>query len=684
MLKFCGVPRIFVPARAMRVLVLVFLGLSAGCTSTVTTLVPNSYVTTSGADSGTSVSALDLLDESGLTSNAAQFVQFRAKSAGTAYSGYRTYTLPGSITPGSITQIQLLVNYLGPMRQVQSWTWQIMDWSNGGFFTVGDNFFVPDASPWTILTFNLDGNNLANYVRQNDGQIRVRVFSNNTAGDADIDYEALAVTSTSIPVPPGPSFYVSTSGNDTNTGTIALPWRHIAKAASTVGPGSTVYVRGGTYNERVVLQNSGSAAAGFIQFQSFPGENAIIDGTGLTVPASATAAPAGLVQITDLSYVIFQGFEIRNYTANSSNVFPAGISIAGSGTEIRGAHNRIHAISNGINGAHGLAVYGTSGSASLNHVFIDGNELFNLTLGQSESMALNGNVQYWTVTNNVVHDNDNIGIDAIGFEGTAPSTSVDQARDGTISANVVYNINDNNNPAYPPHDNSADGIYVDGGTRIIIERNVLHHDNLGIELASEHSGRVTSHVVARSNLVYLNTAPGISIGGFDASRGSTDHCTIVNNTLFQNDSTPNDGSGEFQMQFFPNNGTVSGNVFENNIVDANSQGVLINNQFTNPAVSLDHNLYFAPNGDPSNNTWVYDNQTFSTFASYQAATGQDSHSSFANPQLLDTSAPVLWVQGTSPAVNAGIDPGAVAVGITDQAGFPRVQGGAIDIGAYEQ
>jgi hypothetical protein len=382
--------------------------------------------------------------------------------------------------------------------------------------------------------------------------------------------------------------------------------------------------------------------------------------------------------------VVLQGFELRNVISNNSSSFPAGISVVGAGTELELSHNVIHAINNGIFGAHGLGIYGTSGSTSLNNLLIDGNELYNLILGQSESMALNGNVQFWEVTNNIVHDNNNIGIDAIGFEPTSPNPAVDQARDGYIGGNLVYNINDNNNPAYPKNDNSAGGIYVDGGTRITIERNVLHHNNLGVELASEHAGHATSQVVARSNLIYFNTAPGVSIGGYNTSVGSTYHCTIINNTLIQNDSTPNDGSGEFQMQFFPNNGTVSANVFENNIVFANSQGVLINNPLPHPAVSLDYNLYYAPNGDPANNTWIYNNQTFSTFASYLSGARQDAHSQFANPQILSGALPDLWVMANSPAVDAGTDPGAVVRGTFDQAGFARVQGGRIDIGAYEQ
>jgi len=306
-------------------------------------------------------------------------------------------------------------------------------------------------------------------------------------------------------------------------------------------------------------------------------------------------------------------------------------------------------------------------------------------------MAINGNVQYWSVTNNIVHDNNNIGIDAIGFEGTSPNPAYDQARDGYIAGNLIYNISDNHNPAYPPNDNSANGIYVDGGTRITIERNIIHHCNIGLELASEHAGRTTSYVIARSNLIYLSTGPGMSVGGYcngspgcgGVLTGSTDHCTLVNNTLAYNDSLRT-GSGEFQIQFFPNNGTVSNNIFENNILDANSQGQLISDPFSHPVVSLNYNLYYAPNGDPNNNTWQWNNISYAAFSLYQRASGNDANSQFADPQFASLSPPDLWVQSTSPAVDAGTNLGASIVGTLDLAGFPRLQGSTIDIGPYQQ
>jgi len=160
--------------------------------------------------------------------------------------------------------------------------------------------------------------------------------------------------------------------------------------------------------------------------------------------------------------------------------------------------------------------------------------------------------------------------------------------------------------------------------------------------------------------------------------GGTDHCTIVNNTLFQND-TKNTGSGEFQIQYYATN-----NTFKNNIVYASSQGLFINNRTNSepdPA-DVDYNLYYS-SLTPSIAAFLWNGTNYGGFSSYQSATGKDSHSPYVNPQFLSLTTPDLQIQPTSPAVNAGIDLGSTVVGTLDFAGNPRVQGSNIGIGAYE-
>ena len=76
---------------------------------------------------------------------------------------------------------------------------------------------------------------------------------------------------------PNSSFYVSTTGDDSNPGTQTAPWRTVQHAADTVRAGGTVNVRGGVYEELVSIKASGNATDGYITFRSYPGETAVLD-----------------------------------------------------------------------------------------------------------------------------------------------------------------------------------------------------------------------------------------------------------------------------------------------------------------------------------------------------------------------------------------------------------------------
>jgi hypothetical protein len=481
---------------------------------------------------------------------------------------------------------------------------------------------------------------------------------------------------------PNSSFYVSTSGNDSNPGTQTAPWHTVQHAVDTARAGSTVNVRGGIYEELVTIQASGNATDGYITFRSYPGETAILDAQHV-VPSARSA----ILTIHDKSYVRIEGFEIRNFHTAEHRLTPLGISVMGAGSHIELLKNNVHHIEqtfegrdgpgHGANG-FGIAVYGTDAKTPISELVIDGNEVHHLKTGSSESLVVNGNVTNFRITHNVVHDNNNIGIDVIGFERTAPDPAVDQARDGVVSGNLVYDITSRGNPAYG-NDQSSDGIYVDGGTRILIEQNVMHDVDFGIELASEHKDRATSYITARNNLIYHCHTAGVSIGGYDPERGHTDHSTVVNNTLYDNDTSAT-GSGEFQMQW-----NMADNIFANNIVYAGTRCLIALNKSqvdkNHPPVAIDHNLYYCASGaKPS--TWGETSGTLTGFDKYVEFTGNDRHSRFLDPHFVDATKD-FHLQSDSPALATGTTDG-VPMGDLDLDGSPRVKSGKIDIGCYQR
>ena len=64
---------------------------------------------------------------------------------------------------------------------------------------------------------------------------------------------------------------VSLQGNDAASGTPEHPWRTLTHACKQLRPGDTLIVRAGEYRERLILETSGTEAAGFITVQGDPG-----------------------------------------------------------------------------------------------------------------------------------------------------------------------------------------------------------------------------------------------------------------------------------------------------------------------------------------------------------------------------------------------------------------------------
>ena len=467
----------------------------------------------------------------------------------------------------------------------------------------------------------------------------------------------------------GRRFFVSPTGSDAAVGTKTRPWRTIQKAANRVPAGSTVEIRGGVYRERVTVRVSGAPGA-WIKFRNYAGERVRLDGTGL----GPYDGVAGLVAIDSRSYIAVQGLELAHLNDLADQYVPAGVFVTGTAHHIALRGLEVHDIRTATADAHGIAVYGTSGDAAIHDVKIDRNSVHDNHLGSSESVVVNGNVRDWSITRNHIFRNDNIGIDAIGFEGKAPRN--DQARAGVIADNVVTDIDSLGNPAYDEEGGGncrcADGIYVDGARDILIERNIVLRSNIALELASEHSFGLTSNVLARNNLLADSTIIGVAMGGYDTERGQTVNARIVNNTLINND-TLGTGSGEILFQY-----RVYDSQVLNNVVVANDQAIMIANPYVENAGNVvDGNDWWVLGAPPAAATWQWKNQTYHGFAAYRRATGNDRHSLFADPRLR----PGGRLSARSPAIDAGLD--TPLAGPLDLYGAPRRRGRAIDIGAVE-
>jgi hypothetical protein len=471
------------------------------------------------------------------------------------------------------------------------------------------------------------------------------------------------------------TFYVATTGNDTNSGTATnLAWRTIQKAANTLAPGDTALVRGGIYSEAVTVNVSGNAG-NFVTFQNFPGELPIVDGSTVPVPSGN----GGLFTLMARSNVTVAGFEIRNYRTNALHIVPAGVWIGNGAHDLNIFSNHIHHIENtnaNADGAYGLVAYGSS-TATISNLVIRGNELHDLKTAWSESMALDGNVSDFEVSSNRIHDNWNIGILMAGWYGTCPVTNLDRARHGVCRDNTVWNCSTASNPNYGSP--SCAGIYCDGSTDIIVERNKCFRNDIGLEFATENKGKPTDHITARENVCWSNGMGGIFIGGYDTQRGRTELCTITHNTLFHND-TLGWGQGEFMMQF-----DTRSNIFTHNILVANDTAVnllIANTSAINTNNTIDWNLYYAPGGAAASQ-WKWKNTARTSFATWKSVSTNDANSLFADPKFINAAGTNFHLATNSPAINAGATNFAAGAGEMDFDFQPRVSGGRVDLGADE-
>ena len=381
------------------------------------------------------------------------------------------------------------------------------------------------------------------------------------------------------------SYYVATTGSNSNAGTEAKPWKTIQYAVDQVNAGATIYVQSGIYAEKVVFDGSADAGSvgNLVTLTNAPGASPIISGASLT-----SSGREGLITVKGSSYIKISGFEIKSFYSTGSAT-PCGFYMEATCTNVEFSNNKVFDIENtstctdpcGV-GAHGIGIFGTT-SAGIKNVIFDNNEVYNCILQASEAFVINGNVDGFTQTNNYVHDNNNIGFDYIGYEGECSGCGEnDRARNGLVKNNRSFNNrSDLANPWYAG-DASAGGFYVDGGKDITFDGNISTGNNMGFELASEHNNKSTENIVVRNNVIYLNTEVGISIGG-SVSNASASNIAVINNTFYKNH-----GWGS-EILFQKN---VKNSFIQNNISYADKTAAYENQGSGSTGNTWSNNLYF--------------------------------------------------------------------------------------------
>jgi hypothetical protein len=473
----------------------------------------------------------------------------------------------------------------------------------------------------------------------------------------------------------GQVYYVDgAQGNNQNDGrTLATAWKTIQKSFDAAVAGSTVMIKGGTYYEQLTVRVSGTAGNP-VTFTSYNNEQVIIDGS--------KNAGTTIITIADKKFLTFSNLTVQNITKNNAVGILVSASKNGGVSDLtfqKVALKKINWTSSAStkpnssqNSQPFIAFgYGATQANAITNLVIDSCEFANNITGYSESLSLDGNIDGFTITNNKVHDNSNIGIAAIGHYGVSSNSQLDQARNGLIRGNLCFN----NKASYA----TSAGIYVDGGKDIKIDRNITYQNGYGIEIGHEENG-TASNITVTNNLIYLNEVTGLAIGGYDTgTSGQVINSVIRNNSFFKN-NTNNDGSGEIYMTK-ASNCTIGNNVFY-----TNNQNTLFSLENISPQTGnvIDYNDWYTPSGNASDININWRNTSYESFADYKTKTGQDAHSFFKDPLFTSTSTPDLHVKTGSPCLRTGNAAWITDATEKDLDGKSRVVNGAVDMGAYQQ
>ena len=419
---------------------------------------------------------------------------------------------------------------------------------------------------------------------------------------------------------PRNAYYVATDGRDSNPGTEQLPWRTIQKAADTLTAGKTVYIKEGTYNERIWVQNSGTPG-NFITFTAYPGHTVTIDGTGRQFDWY------GLFNVIDKSYIKVSGLRVINSSC-------MGIYVGENSNHIIIEKNYTYNTA-----SSGITAWRGGKRVHCSDIIISGNEIELAVNGKhQECISLSG-IDRFEVRYNYVHHgclSETIG--GIGID------TKDGCSNGKVYKNCVYRTY------------NKLGIYVDAysedSSNIEVFDNIVHDCHFGFAVASEAGGEL-ENITFYNNLAYDNDTWGIFVNAWHDD-SVLKQCNVINNTFYNN-----------QVGIFIGDEIFENLVVRNNICSQNEIAQLRDmseqkHRNQQSQIHVDHNLI-----DGFRDSWC----------EIYGARPVVGDPRFVNPSLGD-----FHLKSNSPAIDRGSPRDAPSY---DFEGDPRPAGSGYDLGFDE-
>ncbi len=280
------------------------------------------------------------------------------------------------------------------------------------------------------------------------------------------------------------TYYVATTGSDSNPGTQSAPFRHLTKAAATATqPGDTVIVMDGTYdNEGVVAPNvvvilyySGTAGNP-ITFRAQNRGKAILDSMNSSTTTSCDGASA-YFGLKSVSFIVIQGFVIQRGCDSGILTDGAAHDIIIRWNEIRNIAN--HTVTDQM-GRSGIYLH----ASEYNFIF-DGNSFHDI--GRTDGQTL------------------------LHFDHGIYS----QGQNMTIINNIFYNMN-----------RGFSIQLADGASNWLVANNTFAFGNANGEAGQIMFWNTNSNITIRNNIFYNPNGSAITRYAATISGSSFDHNLI--------------------------------------------------------------------------------------------------------------------------------------------------------------
>ena len=291
------------------------------------------------------------------------------------------------------------------------------------------------------------------------------------------------------------TYYVATTGSDSNPGIQSAPFRHLSKAALTATqPGDTVIVIDGTYDNEgvvapsivVILSYSGTAGNP-ITFRAQNRGKAILDSMNSSTTTSCDGASA-YFGLKSISFIVIQGFVIQRGCDSGIQTDGAAHDITIRWNEVRNIAN--HTVIDQI-GRNGIYLH----AAEYNFIF-DGNSFHDI--GRTDGQTL------------------------LHFDHGIYS----QGQNMTIINNIFYNMN-----------RGFSIQTADGASNWLVANNTFAFGNANGEAGQIMFWNTNSNITVRNNIFYNPNSSAITRYAATISGSAFDHNLIYGVSTVVSDVT---------------------------------------------------------------------------------------------------------------------------------------------------